>query len=104
MKLKQLTISNFKGIRHLTIDLDGQDANIYADNALGKTTILDAWSWLLFDKDSSGAKDFNIKTLNENGEAMHMLDHSVEAVMSQSPLVGAFVPAATAAERMRPAA
>ena len=81
MKLNQLTISNFKGIRHLTIDLDGQDANIYADNALGKTTILDAWSWLLFDKDSSGAKDFNIKTLNENGEAMHMLDHSVEAVV-----------------------
>ena len=81
MKLEKLIISNFKGIRHLTLNLDGLDANIYADNALGKTTILDAWSWLLFDKDSSGAKDFNIKTLDENGEAMHMLDHSVEAVV-----------------------
>ena len=81
MKLNQLTISNFKGIRDLTINFDGRDASIHADNALGKTTILDAWTWLLFDKDSSGAKDFNIKTLNENGEAMHMLDHSVEAVV-----------------------
>jgi len=65
----------------LVIDFNGLDANIYADNALGKTTILDAWTWLLFDKDSSGSKDFNIKTLRENGEAEHMLDHSVEAVV-----------------------
>lgn len=81
MKLEKLTISNFKGIRGLVIDFNGLDTNIYADNALGKTTILDAWTWLLFDKDSSGAKDFNIKTLGENGEAEHMLDHSVEAVV-----------------------
>ena len=79
MKLNQLTISNFKGIRDLTINFDGRDASIHADNALGKTTILDAWTWLLFDKDSSGAAAFNLKTLGENGEPLHMLDHSVEA-------------------------
>ena len=88
MKLNRLTISNFKGIRDLTINFDGRDASIHADNALGKTTILDAWTWLLFDKDSSGAAAFNLKTLDENGEPMHMLDHSVEAVvqMETDPL------------------
>lgn len=88
MKLNQLTISNFKGIRDLTINFDGRDASIHADNALGKTTILDAWTWLLFDKDSSGAAAFNLKTLGENGEPLHMLDHSVEAVvqMETDPL------------------
>lgn len=81
MKLDSMKIENFKGIAFLEIRFGGEDATIYGDNALGKTTILDAWTWLLFDKDSSGSKDFNIKTLRDNGEAEHMLDHSVEAVV-----------------------
>ena len=85
MKLSSMEITNFKGIRSLKIDSHGgQNLNIYADNALGKTTILDAFLWLLFDKDSSGAKDFNIKTLDENGQAIPMIDHSVEAVFDMA--------------------
>lgn len=77
IKLIKLKINNFKGIKSLEIDF-GQTTNIYGENALGKTTIFDAFTWLLFDKDSSNKKDFNIKTLGKNGEALHGLEHSVE--------------------------
>ncbi|MBP1924621.1 DNA repair exonuclease SbcCD ATPase subunit [Sedimentibacter acidaminivorans] len=77
IKLQKLKINNFKGIKNLEIDFK-QTTNIYGENATGKTTIFDAFNWLLFDKDSSNKKDFNIKTLAKDGEALHGLEHSVE--------------------------
>ncbi|MGI6079017.1 MAG: AAA family ATPase [Fastidiosipilaceae bacterium] len=81
MKILNLTLQNFKGIRYFDLDTQGKDANIYGDNATGKTTLADAFMWLLFDKDSSNRKDFEIKTLGPDGEPEHGLDHSVEAVL-----------------------
>jgi len=74
-------LTNFKGIKVLTLDLDGKDASIYGDNATGKTTVYDAFLWLLFDKDSQNKSNFAIKTLDESGEPLHGLDHEVEAVL-----------------------
>lgn len=81
MKILNLTLRNFKGIRHFNLDTQGKDANIYGDNATGKTTLADAFMWLLFDKDSQNRKDFQIKTLGPDGEPLHGLEHSVEAVL-----------------------
>lgn len=81
MRLKKLMLTNFKGIKSLTLDLDGKDASIYGDNATGKTTVYDAFLWLLFDKDSQNKSNFAIKTLDESGEPLHGLDHEVEAVL-----------------------
>ena len=81
MRLKKLVLTNFKGIKSLTLDLDGKDASIYGDNATGKTTVYDAFLWLLFDKDSQNKSNFAIKTLDESGEPLHGLDHEVEAVL-----------------------
>ena len=81
MKLHKLSLSNFKGIKSFTLDAQGQDIDIYGDNATGKTTLADAFMWLLFDKDSNNRKDFEIKTLGPNGEPEHGLDHSVEAIL-----------------------
>jgi len=81
MKILNLTLQNFKGIRHFNLDTQGKDANIYGDNATGKTTLADAFMWLLFDKDSSNRKDFEIKTLGPDGEPEHGLEHSVEAIL-----------------------
>ena len=39
MKILNLTLQNFKGIRHFNLDTQGKDANIYGDNATGKTTL-----------------------------------------------------------------
>ena len=79
--LHQLTLTNFKGIRQLTIELNAI-TNIHGDNGTGKSTVFDAFTWLLFGKDSHDAKDFNIKTLDETGKAIPMLDHMVEGILS----------------------
>ena len=81
IQLKQLTLSNFKGIRQLTIELNAI-TNIQGDNGTGKSTIFDAFAWLLFGKDSHDAKDFNIKTLDETSKAIPMLEHSVEGILT----------------------
>lgn len=80
MKLFSLKLQSFKGLKSFTLDAQGENVNIYGENATGKTTLFDAFLWLLFDKDSANRKDFDIKTLDSNGEAMHGLEHSVEGV------------------------
>lgn len=81
MKLLTLKLQNFKGIKSFTLDAQGRDISIYGENATGKTTLFDAFTWLLFDKDSANRKDFEIKTLDATGQPIHGLDHEVEAVL-----------------------
>ena len=50
-------------------------------NATCKTTIFDAFAWALFGKDSEDRTDFNVKTLNADGEPEHHLEHSVELTL-----------------------
>lgn len=78
MKLLSLTLQHFKGVTHFSIELDGANVNIYGDNATGKTTIFDAFNWLLFDKDSTNKKDFQLKTVDEHNQEQHHLNHEVE--------------------------
>ena len=80
IKISNLKLKNFKGIKNLEINFEGKNANIYGKNATGKTTVFDAFKWLFFDKDSSDRKDFNIKTLDENNKPIHFLEHEVEAI------------------------
>lgn len=68
MTLDRLTINNFKGIEHFELALDSLDADIYGDNATGKTTVFDAIQWLLFGKDGAGRSDFEVKPLGEDGK------------------------------------
>lgn len=42
MKLKQITLQNFKGIEKLTISLDGKSTVVFGINGVGKSTILRA--------------------------------------------------------------
>lgn len=78
--LKQLVLTNFKGIRSLKIECD-QVTNVYGQNGTGKTTLMDAFLWLFFGKDSSDRKDFEIKTLDENNNPYRRLDHEVSAII-----------------------
>jgi DNA repair exonuclease SbcCD ATPase subunit len=81
MKILNLTLQNFKGIRYFRLDTQGKDTNIYGDNAAGKTTLFDAFTWLMFGKDSLNRSDFEIKTLGSDGEPEHGLEHAVEAIL-----------------------
>ena len=79
--LKTLILRNFKGIKDLRVDFN-RVTDISGDNAVGKTTIFDAFTWLLFDKNSLDAKDFEIKTLDKNNNVIHGLEHEVSALLN----------------------
>ncbi|MBD1223259.1 AAA family ATPase [Virgibacillus halodenitrificans] len=80
IKLSNIILTNFKGIKHFELNVSGNNVRIFGDNATGKTTLFDAFVWLLFDKDSQNKKDFQIKTLL-NGKPISKLDHEVEATL-----------------------
>lgn len=77
IELEKLTLQNFKGIKQLTIPF-GMITDISGDNATGKTTVADAFFWLLFNKDSQERATFQIKTLDGDGQEIHGLEHAVE--------------------------
>jgi DNA repair exonuclease SbcCD ATPase subunit len=79
LRLVELKLHNFKGVKDFTLKSDGESVRVFGDNATGKTTLFDAFIWLLFDKDSANRKDFSIKTI-ESGVELHGLNHEVEGV------------------------
>lgn len=82
MKLLTLTLRNFMGVKDFTLDTQGgHNVTVLGENGAGKTTLASAWNWMLFDKDSLNRKDFEIKTLTPEGEALHGLEHEVEATI-----------------------
>lgn len=88
MRINTLHIENFQGIRDATFDLGGHSASIYGDNGTGKTTVFNAITWLLFDRASTGAKNFTPKTRGPGGD-LHHLEHMAEAqfIMDDGRLV-----------------
>lgn len=84
IKLKSLALVNFKGVRSFEVSFDSDVVSIQGGNATGKTTLYDAYLWLLFGKDSAGRGDgnggFNVKTLGQDGKPIYRLEHSVTGV------------------------
>ena len=81
MKLMSITLENFKGIKELHLSFKGESFEIRGANGTGKSTVADAFSWLLTDKPMSGIKNFSPQTLDKDGNAVHRIDCSVEAVL-----------------------
>lgn len=73
VQLYSLTLSHFKGIAAGRYDFDGKISAVYGANGTGKTTLSDAWLWLITGKNSRGASDFTIKPTNPGGG---VADHS----------------------------
>lgn len=90
IKLLELHLSNFKGLKDFRLQCKGNDVEIHGENGTGKTTVYDAFLWLLFDKDSEGKKDFEIKTLDRDNNPIHKLEHTVEAVLSIDGVITKF--------------
>lgn len=59
--LKSLDLVHFKCFNVLHLDFHEGVNNIYGENAAGKTSIYDALTWLLFNKDSAGNARPDIK-------------------------------------------
>jgi len=79
IKLLNLKLTNFKGIKSFELFTDGKDTKVFGENAVGKTTLFDGFVWLLFNKDSNNNTNFDIKTLDSEGNVIHRLNHEVEA-------------------------
>lgn len=76
IKLKGLYLKNFKDTKDLDIDF-GKVTNIFGDNGTGKTTVNDAFTWLLFNKDSHDLNKFDVQPLDEQGNVIDNLETEV---------------------------
>lgn len=82
IRIKTMTIENFKGIRKLTVKFNGSNILVEGENGTGKSTIFDAFTWLMFGKDHNGNDQthFDIKTIDADTLLpIERVDHSVEA-------------------------
>ena len=80
MILKSLHIENFKGIKSLDLNFS-EKTKIKGQNAAGKTTIFDAFTWLLFNKNSAGEEKFNVRPLDKDGNRVDNVEIKVVAVL-----------------------
>lgn len=76
--IKRLALYNFKGIRQAEARFSDISTTISGDNGVGKSTMADAFSWLFFGKNAAGVEQFSIKTVDEAGNFIPHLDHTVE--------------------------
>lgn len=75
--LKSLKIENFKGCKKREIQF-GSVTDIYGDNGTGKTTIADAFTWLLFNRDSTGSAKFGVRPRNADKSPVDHVEIMVE--------------------------
>ncbi len=80
--LRKLSLINFKGIRKYEVEFSDGINEVVGQNGTGKTSLFDAFLWVLFGKDSLGRKDFGVKTLDADGNEIHNIEHNVCAVIA----------------------
>lgn len=80
MILKSLHLENFKGIRNLDVKFSNK-TKVKGQNAAGKTTIFDAFTWLLFNKNSAGEEKFNVRPLDKDGHRIDNVEIKVVGVI-----------------------
>lgn len=80
IRLESMHLVNFRGAKDRQIEF-GKETTIVGDNGTGKSTIFDAFTWLLFGKDQFDRKDYEITPVID-GEKMTCDDSEVSAVIS----------------------
>ena len=78
--IKSIHIENFKGINMLDVNFSVK-TKISGQNAVGKTTIFDAFTWLLFNKNSSGEEKFNVRPLDKDGNRIDNVEIKVSSIL-----------------------
>jgi len=78
IKLNRLSLKHFKGLDSFDFEPLSKNTTVSGQNGSGKTTLADALLWLLFGKDTRGAK-LNPKPLDGNNKEKLGLEPTVEA-------------------------
>lgn len=81
IKFKKIRIRNFRGLVSFEANLAGRSVRISGANGLGKSSVADAITWVLFGKDSRRRTAFPIDPVDDEGRIIHNLDVSVELEM-----------------------
>lgn len=80
-KIKSIKLNNFKGFKEATYTFDGKNVTVCGANGSGKTTIFDAFTWLLFGKDSLDNAKFEIRPLDNDGNQIDNVEICVAATL-----------------------
>ena len=75
--IEELRLRNFRGARDVRVSFAAGTNIVSGDNGTGKSTLMDAFLWLLFGKDAEERKDCEIKRI-EAGETLRRTDATVE--------------------------
>jgi DNA repair exonuclease SbcCD ATPase subunit len=78
IKIKQLTMQNFKGFKDFTVNFADKITRISGKNEEGKSTIVDAVNWVLFNKLADGTKADKIRPHDTNGVEVDFVEIYVE--------------------------
>lgn len=81
IKLLNLSINNFKGIKKFILDADGKSIIVQGKNGTGKTSLADAWYWLLTGSNSDGQSKYNIIELDDGSVPVDHQNAEVTAVI-----------------------
>ena len=82
IQINYLKLENFKGIKDLEVAFAPDLTVISGQNATGKTTIADAFSWVLFNSDTSNRSDFKVQT-HIDGELVPEIETKVELMLTE---------------------
>ena len=80
MKILKIKIENFKCIQSLEWEFSPKNI-ITGMNGVGKTSVYDAWLWLLFGKNAEGRTDFSFRPYDADNKAIEGLVVLVEATL-----------------------
>ena len=75
-------IENFKGLRLFDIEFDPKRTTVIGANGTGKTTLHDAYLWLLTGADSNGSSAFYVQPLDGESRTIDHLNTTVSCLMS----------------------
>ncbi|WP_225743343.1 AAA family ATPase [Marinilactibacillus sp. Marseille-P9653] len=81
IELSSMKIRNFKGFKEFEFTPSGKNQKIEGENGTGKSSIYDAFSWVLFGKDSHDSSAFAWKPLDKRNKEINHLETEVEATL-----------------------
>src|SRR6185312_15561066 len=85
--IKRLELLNFKGIRSLSVDFDEHCQNIMGANETGKSTIFNAFLWLIDGIETAARRLYKEKWVKARGASVAELEgHTTEFFWNDVPM------------------